>query len=131
MARSSSRRGTPRLDPQGLVSAADLTNRQDVALIDVGLGGFLVTASSPYLLGETSKFLFESADGQWGTRLEARVIYCQPNPDDPATYLTGFTFIEANTPGVQERVGALIDQVTASVSFDTDDESLPNASRSR
>jgi hypothetical protein len=82
-----------------------------LALLDVGSGGFLVSASHPFPLDEVFDFWFHSPDGAWATALTARVIYTHERTlpgERPPEFVAGFAFVSTHLPLTQQRVRDLV-----------------------
>lgn len=113
------RRKTIRFRTAAISVRSDDT-RMPLALVDLGLGGFSTQSAGPLPVGATMQFRFATLDGKWATTLAARSVYSRPGaqaPSDAAQFLSGFEFLNPETPTVMERINALIDHATAVISF--------------
>jgi hypothetical protein len=91
-----------------------------LALGDLGPGGFSVQSMTVLPSGAVLRFRFSAPDGSWTTLLTAQSVYSRPDEDLPPSdsgFVTGFRFLNTDTPRTAASVNALIDRATAVISF--------------
>jgi hypothetical protein len=113
------RRKSIRFRPAAPVIVHSLDTRVVMTLDDLGPGGFSVQSTNELPTGAVMRVKFSAPDGSWTTLLIAQSVYCRPNPDLPESqgFVTGFRFLNTDTPRTAASVSALIDRATAVVSF--------------
>lgn len=97
-----------------------MDTRVVLTLDNLSPGGFSVRSAAELPTGVVLRVKFGAPDGSWTTLLAAQSVYCRPVPDLPAgeqAYLTGFRFMNTDTPRTAASVNALIDRATAVISF--------------
>ena len=110
------RRQHPRVPAGKHVRASLEDNAQDVTIVDLSQGGFLLESSSPFRVGAVHQFRIALSDGRWMTLLTARSMHGRPRPGT-GTHLTGFAFVEPLGDEARARVHTLVEHVTSVVSY--------------
>jgi hypothetical protein len=112
------RRQHPRVPARGRVDTriTDAAQAQDVTIVDLSRGGFLLESTEPFTVGTIHQFRIALRDGRWMTMLTARSLHGRPQSDG-RHHLTGFAFVEPLGDEARERVHALVENVTSVVSF--------------
>jgi len=114
------RRKAIRFRPSAPVVVHSLDTRVVMTLGNLGPGGFSVQSTTELPAGAVMRIKFSAPDGSWTTLLIAQSVYCRPDPDLPpadAGFVTGFRFLNTDTPRTAASVNALIDRATAVTSF--------------
>ena len=114
------RRKTTRFRPAAPIVVHSLDTRVVMTLGDLGPGGFSVQSTTELPTGAVMRIKFSAPDGSWTTLLVAQSVYCRPDPDVPpadAGFVTGFRFLNTDTPRTAASVNALIERATAVISF--------------
>ena len=119
MSLAANRRLTLRVDAHDSVAVLDLNRPDAVTLVDLSLGGFLLTGPRPYPLGAMSEFLFEDVDGRWNARISARAVHSHQRDasDHGEAFVTGFAFVDADAPAVHSRITTLFERVSSASAF--------------
>ena len=119
MAEGQDRRRTPRFPVDGQLKVQEVGSPHKLELIDLGLGGFMITSAGPYSIGLVREFRFNATDDAWSTVLRARVAYSHRRttaPGEPIVYANGFAFADS-TPLVQQQIDTLVTRLTSSLIF--------------
>ena len=114
------RRKTIRFRPAAPIVVHSLDTRVVMTLGDLGPGGFSVQSTTELPAGAVMRIKFSAPDGSWTTLLVAQSVYCRPDPDVPPAdpgFVTGFRFLNTDTPRTAASVSALIERATAVISF--------------
>lgn len=113
------RRGTPRVKVLGQIHGHIVTLDVPVLIREIGLGGFSIETALKFPVGAEHAFRLTHADGESVT-LRGRVAHCtgRLKADRSPTFITGFMFLEDPTSTSAASLGALIDKITAVLSFD-------------
>ena len=91
-----------------------------MTLATLSPGGFSVQSSTALAVGAVSRFRFSTPDGKWTTQLTAQSVYSRSDSDAPPTvtsFISGFKFLNTETPGVRASINTLLDRATAVISF--------------
>jgi len=105
----SERRRSPRIliDP----IRARVTGREaEVAIDEVGFGGFRVKSRAAFELNAEYEFLVSPRTGRESRRVKATAIHCRAISTDPDTlFETGFAFAESfrSTAGIEAILGSV------------------------
>jgi hypothetical protein len=110
------RRQHPRVPARDHVRARIEDDAQDVTIIDLSRGGFLLESATPFRVGSIHQFRIALADGRWMTLLTARSMHARLRPDTDR-HLTGFAFVEPLGDEARARVHTLVEHVTSVVSY--------------
>ena len=89
-----------------------------VRLLDVSAGGFRVSGPLPYPLDAERSFRFVGRDPDWRVELRARAIYSHFRMTDDrrrAEYLTGFSFSNADSRIIADRINDVMAYATAAL----------------
>lgn len=115
--RQSERRRHARVPISGQITGQLLASAQDVIVRDLSIGGFLIESREYFREDSIHEFRLTTASGKVETRLTARCVYSHPKRvlSGPASYLTGFEFVEPRGHEAQARVLEMISQVTSVV----------------
>jgi hypothetical protein len=89
---------------------------QDVTIVDLSRGGFLLESSTPFSVGTIHQFRIALRDGRWMTMLTARSMHGRPRARTNR-HLTGFAFVEPLGEEARARVHTLVEHVTSVVSY--------------
>jgi hypothetical protein len=89
---------------------------QDVTIVDLSKGGFLLESATPFRVGSIHQFRIALTDGRWMTLLTARSMHARPQPQT-ARHLTGFAFVEPIGDEARACVHTLVEHVTSVVSY--------------
>jgi len=114
------RRTSVRFRPAAPIAVHSLDTRAVLALDNLSPGGFSVRSATELPTGALMRVKFGAPDGSWTTLLMAQTVYCRPDPDPPdgqQGFITGFRFMNTDTPRTAASVSALIDRATAVISF--------------
>lgn len=114
------RRKTIRFRPAAPIVVQSLDTQEVMKLASLGPGGFSVQSQTELAVGAVMRFRFSTPDGSWATLLTAQSVYDRPDADLPTEgpgYVTGFKFLNTDTPRVAANINALIDRATAVISF--------------
>ena len=114
------RRKTTRFRPAVPIVVHSLDTRVVMTLDNLSPGGFSVQSATELPAGAVMRIKFSAPDGSWTTLLIAQSVYCRPDPDLPSEergFLTGFRFLNTDTPRTAASVNALIDRATTVISF--------------
>ena len=114
------RRKAIRFRPAAPVAVHSLDTQIDMTLTNLGPGGFGVQSKTVLPVGAVLRFRFGAPDGSWATLLTALSVYCRPDPDLPPSepgFVTGFKFLNTESPRIAASVNALVDRATAVSSF--------------
>ena len=120
MTDGSERRRTIRVVVTSPINVQSPVAQVTMSLLNVSAGGFAVSSSAPLPVGVVMTFRFTSNPGTWSTLLTAKGAYSRPHhttPDGHVEYLSGFSFLNPETPGTLERILALMDHATSVVTF--------------
>lgn len=120
MAGFSERRHTIRIAVNGNMNVESVPTGQALLLIDVGIGGFCVETAAAVPPDSVTNYRFITPDKRWSAMFRARTVYSKPVPsDDPVVrkFVSGFSFVNAESPAVQRELMALMDHATAFMSF--------------
>jgi hypothetical protein len=120
MASFQERRLTIRIATNGQLNVQSENPGPSLRLMDVGPGGFGAHAEGMVPLGTVADYRFTTPDRTWSAVFRARTVYCRAETRDgrpTGTFVTGFTFVSEQPPGIQQQVMAMIDLVTGLVSF--------------
>ena len=85
-----------------------------LSLIDVGMGGFLVSGPHPFPIDEALDFWFSMPGSDWSTSLTARAIYAHERTlpgHEPAEFVCGFAFASTHLPLIRQRIADLMDRM--------------------
>jgi hypothetical protein len=86
-----------------------------VTLINVGPGGFAVASEHQLAATARPEFRFSLPEVNWSTVLTAQMAYCLMQPRKTGRYqgqyVTGYTFVDAGTPEVRERISEFLERV--------------------
>jgi hypothetical protein len=103
---------------QNHVSAEAPGQAQDVTIVDLSVGGFLLESDAPFTVGSLHQFRIAQRGGAWTPMLTARSMHVRVRRDSsPVRYLTGFAFVEPIGEEARRRVHALVEHVTSVVVF--------------
>lgn len=114
------RRNSQRFRPAAPIVVQSLDTQVVMTLGNLGPGGFSVQSTTVLPTGAVMRFRFTAPDGSWTTLLTAQSVYCRPDPDLPPSasgFVTGFRFLNTDTPRTAASVNALIDRATAVISL--------------
>ena len=114
------RRKAIRFRPAAPIVVQSLDTPVVMTLDNLSPGGFSVQSTTVLPVGAVLRFRFSAPDGSWTTLLTAQSVYCRPDPDLPPAasgFVTGFRFLNTDTPRTAASVNALIDRATAVISF--------------
>ena len=114
------RRTSVRFRPASQIVVHSMDTRVALTLDNLSPGGFSVRSGTELPTGAVMRVKFGAPDGSWTTLLAAQTVYCRPDPDLPPGqqgFLTGFRFLNTDTPRTAASVNALIDRATAVISF--------------
>lgn len=114
------RRKTTRFRPAAPIVVHSLDTRVVMTLDNLSPGGFSVQTTTELPTGAVMRIKFSAPDGSWTTLLIAQSVYCRPDPDVPPAdpgFLTGFRFLNTDTPRTAASVNALIDRAAAVISL--------------
>jgi hypothetical protein len=89
---------------------------QDVTIVDLSRGGFLLESVDPFTVGSLYQFRVALKDGRWMTLLTARSMHARSRPET-GKHLTGFAFVEPLGEDARARVHMLVEHVTSVVSY--------------
>ena len=97
-----------------------MDTRVALTLDNLSPGGFSVRSAAELPAGAVMRVKFGAPDGSWTTLLVAQTVYCRPDAELPPGaqgFLTGFRFMNTDTPRTAASVSALIDRATAVISL--------------
>lgn len=89
-------------------------------LLNVSVGGFSVSSSTAVQVGVILSFRFSMSSGDWSAVLKGQSAYSRlhrPSSAEGPRYVSGFMFVEPESPPVQQRILELMDRATADVTF--------------
>ena len=110
------RRQFPRVPTAEHVHASLDNDAQDVTILDLSQGGFLLESGTPFPVGAIHQFRIALRDGRWMTLLTARSMHVRPRAGS-TRHLTGFSFVEPLGDEARARVHTLVQHVTSVVSY--------------
>jgi hypothetical protein len=110
------RRQHPRVPAGGHVHATIPDQAQDVTILDLSRGGFLLESAAPFTVGSLYQFRVALKDGRWMTLLTARSMHARARPET-GSHLTGFAFVEPLGEDARARVHMLVEHVASVVSY--------------
>jgi hypothetical protein len=110
------RRQYPRIPASGQVHATLPDQAQDVTIVDLSRGGFLLESAEPFMVGSLHQFRVALKDGRWMTLLTARSMHARTRPES-GRHLTGFSFVEPLGDDARARVHMLVEHVASVVSY--------------
>ena len=114
------RRTSIRFRPSAPIAVNSMDTRAVLTLDNLSPGGFSVRSTTELPLGAVMRVKFGAPDGSWTTLLVAQSVYCRPDPEPPSGsqgFLTGFRFLNTDTPRTAASINALIDRATTVISF--------------
>lgn len=120
MALFSERRQTIRIAVNGNMNVESLAGGPPLRLVDVGIGGFCVQTATALPATVVTSYRFITLDKKWSAIFRARAVHsklippCEPSAGQ---FLTGFSFLNTDSPAVQRELMALMDHATAFMSF--------------
>ena len=120
MADFQDRRQTPRIKVNGRLSAEEVGSNRKVQVVDVSLGGFMVSSSEPFGIGLEFEFRFKARDDGWTTVLRARVAYSHRRLTplgQPSQFASGFAFVNVGDPSVDYSIHGLLSRLTGVLTF--------------
>lgn len=97
-----------------------LETRVDLALEDLGEGGFSVRAGQPFAVGAVMRFTITTVDGSWSALFSAESVHSREDVDDATggtVFVTGLKFLHTDNPRVAANIHALVDRATAIIWF--------------
>ena len=89
-------------------------------LSDLSMGGFSVRSAEVLPVGEVMRFRFRTPSGSWAAAITAKSVYSDPIPQASgasSAFLSGFKFLNPESPSVQARIHSLVDHATSVVTF--------------
>jgi hypothetical protein len=110
------RREFPRVPAAQHIHATVDDAAQDVTIVDLSQGGFLLESGTPFPVGAIHQFRVALRDGRWMTLLTARSMHVRPRAG-ASRHLTGFAFVEPLGDEARARVRTLVQHVTSVVSY--------------
>jgi hypothetical protein len=113
------RRRTPRVRVLGQIHGHIVTLDIPVTIREVGLGGFSIVSPVNFPVDAVHEFRLTHDDGEMIT-LKGKVVHCgtASATNGVVSYITGFQFLKDTTGKSAAELGALIDKITAVLSFD-------------
>lgn len=107
------RRKHVRIVPSGHLKVSIVNSPLPVELHDLSLGGFALTASRPFPIGLTHRFLFATSSGVEVT-LVAKAIHCYSRlVDGVQSFVTGWEFMAGSAELTEAALAQLMDAATA------------------
>jgi hypothetical protein len=112
-----SRRRGPRFEVTGSIAVTVGDDRNPTQLRDIGLGGFALESSEPFVARERHSVHFSSGMGL-DARILAEVVHAREiiDPAGHRTWLTGFSYV-VDSPAAHDAVESVLDQATSCLSF--------------
>jgi hypothetical protein len=102
----------------GRVTGRPIGGAEDVTIVDLSTGGFLLETSQPFPVDSVHQFRVALPDGRWSTELTAVAVHAKERPiNDSVRYLTGFAFLDPQGEEAQRRLEKLVNHVTSVVSY--------------
>ena len=123
MVPDSERRQTIRIVVNGHLTVESVTGGPSLRLVDVGMGGFCVRSLAALPLESVTSYRFQTSDKKWSAIFRARVVHSKllpPEADEGKPvqhYVSGITFVNAESPSVQRDLMTLMDRAMSFVSF--------------
>jgi hypothetical protein len=114
------RRKAIRFRPAVPIVVQSMDTQVVLTLANLGPGGFSAQSMNVLPSGAVMRFRFSAPDGSWTTLLTAQSVYSRQDPElapPDSGFLTGFRFLNTDTPRTAASVNALIDRATAVISF--------------
>jgi hypothetical protein len=108
------RRGGPRIDVHGRVTAEFPGFNGRITLMNVSPGGFGIATTHILPSDDALEFGFSATDGAWAMTFKARLAYIRIQPgtkNGDAVYLAGLAFVDADAPHVRARIDDLLEKV--------------------
>ena len=108
------RRQTVRINVGGTMNVETVTVGQPLRLVDLGTGGFAARSAAPIPLNTVAAYRFTSSDRKWTAVFRARAVHCklQASETGALRYVTGFAFVNVESPSSQRLLMAMMDQAT-------------------
>ena len=103
---------------EGHLAVMELGVPYGVRLLDVSMGGFLVSGPLPYPLDAERTFRFVGRDAGWRVELRARAVYSHFQMTDNrrrVEYLTGFSFSDAQSRIIADRIDDVMRYASAAL----------------
>jgi len=86
-----------------------------IVVRNLSLGGVSIESSFFFIVGKAETLRFSSLPQSDLGELRSQVVSCY-RASGTALFITGFAFLDADTPGVRARIEALIDAARAPAS---------------
>jgi hypothetical protein len=113
------RRRYPRFEAAGRVVGTLVATNRPVRIRDVGFGGFAIETVDPVEPGQFQRVRLTTSD-DWSAVVEAQSLHCRPScaADGSPRFVTGFAFVEPETPDTQRAIGRIIEAITSLQMYD-------------